>query len=160
MGHWLEWARLLVHLHIALDEPLAWLLDDAQALFRTAVADGWDVDGAEGLVYTVDWAGQPVVRQRMHWVVTEATSAAAVLARVTGDPAYREWEERWWDYAERFPIDRRAAAGTTSSTPTTVRRDGVAREAGRLPRLPRDHPHPRSACVERGCCGAGHGGVR
>lgn len=106
VGHWLEWARLLVHLHVALDAPPAWLLDDAQALFRTAVAEGWDVDGAEGLIYTVDWAGRPVVRQRMHWVVTEAIGAAAVLARVTGDPTYHEWEERWWNYAERFLIDR------------------------------------------------------
>jgi len=105
VGHWLEWARLLVHLHVGRDDPPSWLLDDAQALFRTAVAEGWEVDGAEGLVYTVDWSGRPVVRQRMHWVVTEGIGAAAVLARATGDPAYRDWEERWWNYAERFLID-------------------------------------------------------
>ncbi len=106
VGHWMEWARLLVHLHVAVDDPPAWLLDDAQALFRTAVAEGWEVDGAEGLVYTVDWSGRPVVRQRMHWVVTEAIGAAAVLARATGDPAYHDWEDRWWNYADRFLIDR------------------------------------------------------
>ena len=45
-----------------------------------------------GFVYTVDWTGTPVVRQRMHWVLAEAIAAAAALARRTGDPAYARWE--------------------------------------------------------------------
>ena len=105
VGHWLEWARLLVHLHVALADPPAWLLEDAQALFATAVEQGWAVDGAPGLVYTVDWDGRPVVRQRMHWVLAEGLAAAAVLARCTGESSYRDWEQRWWAYADRFLID-------------------------------------------------------
>ena len=106
VGHWLEWARLLVQLHQGLDDPPEWLIADAQALFTTAVNQGWSVDGEPGLVYTVDWQGQPVVRQRMHWVLAEGLATASVLALCTGDRVYREWESRWWRYAELFLIDR------------------------------------------------------
>lgn len=105
IGHWLEWARLLVHLHVALPDSPAWLLNDARALFDAAVQQGWAVDGAPGLIYTVDWDGRPVVRQRMHWVVAEALCAAAVLGRATGVVDYGEWEERWWQYADQFFVD-------------------------------------------------------
>ena len=56
-----------------------WLLDDAVALFDASVREGWAVDGADGFVYTVDWEGRPVVRERMHWVAAEATATAAAL---------------------------------------------------------------------------------
>ncbi|EEH65220.1 hypothetical protein HMPREF0058_1920, partial [Actinomyces urogenitalis DSM 15434] len=39
--------------------------------------DGWRVDGGPGFVYTTDFAGEPVVHERMHWVVCEGVSAAA-----------------------------------------------------------------------------------
>ena len=110
VGHWLESARLLVHLSVGLSDPPAWLLDDARALFAAAVRDGWAVDGADGFVYTVDWDGTPVVRTRMHWVVAEAIAAAAVLHRVLGDDQYAEWLARWWDYAERYLVDRDAGS--------------------------------------------------
>lgn len=110
VGHWLEWARLLVHLHVGLTDPPGWLLDDARALFATAVSQGWAVDGAPGLVYTVDWQGRPVVRQRMHWVLAEGLAAAAVLARCTGEPGYRDWEQRWWAYADLFLVDRQGGS--------------------------------------------------
>ncbi|WP_344586598.1 AGE family epimerase/isomerase, partial [Kitasatospora paracochleata] len=77
VGHWFEWARLLVGLHASLPNPPAWLVEAAEALFAAAVRDGWQVDGAPGFVYTVDWAGRPVVRSRMHWVLTEAVAAVA-----------------------------------------------------------------------------------
>lgn len=105
IGHWLEWARLLLHLNAGLADAPAWLLHDAKALFGAAVEQGWAVDGAPGLIYTVDWDGKPVVRHRMHWVVAEALGAAAVLGRATGEAGYGEWEERWWEYADRYLID-------------------------------------------------------
>jgi sulfoquinovose isomerase len=67
------------------------LLADSVALFDAATARGWHVDGAEGFVYTLDWQDQPVVRERMHWVVAEALAAATVLARRTGEQRYDEW---------------------------------------------------------------------
>ncbi|MDO5533956.1 MAG: AGE family epimerase/isomerase [Propionibacteriaceae bacterium] len=103
VGHGLEWARLALHVQAALPdapggvtEPL---LGGAKRLFERAVADGWGADGADGFVYTTDWSGRPVVRQRMHWVQAEAISAAAALATATGERVYEEWYRRVWDYA-------------------------------------------------------------
>lgn len=107
VGHGLEWARLALHLRAALGESHApaWLLVDAAVLFAAAVRDGWSVDGQPGFVYTVDWQGQPVVRHRMHWVVAEATAAAAALWSVTGEQTYADRYEQWWQYIGQHVID-------------------------------------------------------
>jgi sulfoquinovose isomerase len=104
-GHLLEWSRLLLQLEASLSAPPSWLLEDARALFDTAVRVGWHVDGRPGFVYTVDWDGAPVVRARMHWVVAEAIGAAAALRRRTGDAAYQRWVEDWWAYARLRLVD-------------------------------------------------------
>lgn len=107
VGHGLEWSRLLLQLDATLGGAApADLTDAAVALFDRAVRDGWDVDGRPGFVYTTDWDGHPVVRTRMHWVLAEGIAAAAALSRQTGDPVYATWYAMWWDYAERFLIDR------------------------------------------------------
>jgi len=112
-GHLLEWARLLLQIESALgDDAPGWLLDDARALFDRAVAIGWDVDGAPGIVYTTDWQDRPVVRHRMHWVLAEALGAAAALARRTGEAGYADWERRWWDFADRHFVDGLPGAGS------------------------------------------------
>jgi mannose/cellobiose epimerase-like protein (N-acyl-D-glucosamine 2-epimerase family) len=106
IGHWLEWARLALHLRAALGEDApGWLLDDAVSLFDASVREGWAVDGAAGFVYTVDWEGRPVVRERMHWVAAEATAAAAALHASTGDPSYAGWYATWWDHLAEVFID-------------------------------------------------------
>jgi mannose/cellobiose epimerase-like protein (N-acyl-D-glucosamine 2-epimerase family) len=97
-GHGLEWARLLVHLSLALPDPPAWLLPAARGLFERALADGWE-EPAGGIVYTTGLDGRPVVRDRFHWVVAEAIGAAAVLHAATGEPGYRRWQERLLAYA-------------------------------------------------------------
>ncbi|WP_218617775.1 AGE family epimerase/isomerase [Cryptosporangium aurantiacum] len=111
IGHGLEWSRLCLHLAAALAaaDPTAEvdaLREGAIALYDRAAADGWAVDGADGFVYTTDWSGQPVVRDRLHWVVNEATNAAAALWIETGDPRYAAPYRQWWDYADRYLIDR------------------------------------------------------
>jgi sulfoquinovose isomerase len=107
VGHGLEWSRLLLHLEASLgDEAPDWLLPSSIALFDRAVADGWAVDGADGFVYTTDWAGRPVVRDRMHWVLAEGFAAAAALHQRTGEDRYPELASSWWAYAERYLIDR------------------------------------------------------
>jgi mannose/cellobiose epimerase-like protein (N-acyl-D-glucosamine 2-epimerase family) len=105
IGHWLEWARLLLHVEAALPDPPGWLLTDARALFDAAVATGWAVDGADGFVYTVDWHDRPVVRSRMHWVAAEAVAAAAALWRRTGEAGYARWYATFWDYIGRYLLD-------------------------------------------------------
>ncbi len=108
IGHWLEWARLALHVRAALgDEAPAWLLEDASGLFDASVREGWAVDGADGFVYTVDWEGRPVVRERMHWVAAEATATAAALWSATGDPTYADWYQVWWEHIDEFFIDHR-----------------------------------------------------
>ena len=106
VGHGLEWSRLLLHLEASLADPPDWLLPAAEALFDRAVVDGWAVDGADGFVYTTDWDGSPVVRDRMHWVVAEAIAAAAALHKRTGDDRYPDLATTWWAYAERYLFDR------------------------------------------------------
>ena len=104
-GHGLEWARLLLHLEAAQGEDET-LVRAATRLFDRAVADAWAADGRDGFVYTVDWEGTPVVRQRMHWVAAEAISAAAAMHRRTGEARFADHYAAWWDYAERHLIDR------------------------------------------------------
>lgn len=106
VGHGLEWARLALQVAAACgDGPTGDLVDGARGLFDRAVVDGWHADGAPGFVYTTDWSGAPVVRQRMHWVLAEAISAAAALARATGDPVYDAWYRTWWDHAATYVVD-------------------------------------------------------
>ncbi len=107
VGHWLEWARLALQVGAALGaEAPSWMLEDARSLFTLATTEGWAVDGADGFVYTVDWEGRPVVRERMHWVVAEATATAAALWRVTGEDVYAQWYQRWWDHIGQYFADR------------------------------------------------------
>lgn len=106
IGHGLEWSRLLLNVEATVGTARApGFLDAARALFDRAVADGWNVDGAEGFVYTTDWAGVPVVTARMHWVVAEAIAASATLARRTGEARYADLYRLWWDYAQQYVID-------------------------------------------------------
>jgi sulfoquinovose isomerase len=106
VGHGLEWSRLLLHLEASLADPPEWLLPAAEALFDRAAVDGWSVDGADGFIYTTDWDGNPVVRDRLHWVVAEAIAAAAALRARTGDNRYSDLGATWWAYAERYLFDR------------------------------------------------------
>jgi sulfoquinovose isomerase len=47
-----------------------------------------------------------VVRDRLHWVVTEAIGAAATLHAETGGGEYEAWYRRLWDFTELHLIDR------------------------------------------------------
>ena len=110
VGHAYEWARLLLHLHASLPSPPAWLVEAAIALFDRGVSDGWATDGQPGFVYTTDWNGQPVVRDRMHWVAAEALAAGSALHRHTGDARYGNLCQLWWSYIETYLIDREAGS--------------------------------------------------
>ena len=146
IGHWLEWSRLALHLRAGLgpDAP-AWLLDDARSLFEAAVREGWAVDGADGFVYTVDWSGAPVVRERMHWVAAEATATASALYAATGDPGYAQWYATWWEHVEGCFADREHGSWhhelSPENTPSSNTWEGKpdtyhAFQATLVPRLP------------------------
>jgi mannose/cellobiose epimerase-like protein (N-acyl-D-glucosamine 2-epimerase family) len=145
VGHAFEWARLALHLDAATGGDDDQLRSDAESLFERAVADGWQVDGAPGFVYTTDWDGIPVVRQRLHWVLCEALAAAAALHRATGDEHYGDLHRTWWAHAESCFVDRdrgschheldarnRPAAGVWSGKPDLYH----ALQAVLVPRAP------------------------
>lgn len=146
IGHSLEWARLMLHLRAGLGaEAPDWLLSDAKSLFDGSVRDGWSVDGADGFVYTVDWSGQPVVRERMHWVVAEATATAATLYAATGEAAYADWYSIWWQHISTVFLDRQHGSWrhelSPDNEPSSVTWAGKpdtyhAFQATLIPRLP------------------------
>jgi sulfoquinovose isomerase len=108
-GHWTEWSRLLLSLRESLSargmNAPEWLTQDAIGLFDAAVRDAWEPDGSPGFVYTVDWEGKPIVRERIRWVVVEAMGGAAALYRATNEDKYEQWYQRFWDYARTYLID-------------------------------------------------------
>jgi len=134
IGHGFEWARLclqvflsgsdsnrfvntqslaaqeqalghsLNRVQVAVPDHPAWLADGALALYSQALMDGWDVDGAPGFVYTIDWDGTPVVHERMHWVICEAIGAAVAI-RKAGLRDTTAQEDAWWAFAESHFVD-------------------------------------------------------
>ena len=146
VGHGLEWSRLLLQLEASLGEEAPdWLLPAAIALFDRAATDGWAVDGADGFVYTTDWDGRPVVRDRMHWVLAEGFAAAAALHQRTGEGRFAKLAGTWWAYAERYLIDRERGSWHHQLNPQHEVIDTVwpgkpdlyhAVQATLLPRLP------------------------
>ena len=146
IGHGLEWSRLALQVRAALGPSAPdWLLNDAQSLFTASVEDGWAVDGAEGFVYTVDWDGVPVVRERMHWVAAEATATAAALWAATGERAYADRYQEWWDHISAVFVDHELgswhheldAQNRPSSTVWAGKPDTYhAFQATLLPRMP------------------------
>ncbi|KAA8827855.1 AGE family epimerase/isomerase [Bifidobacterium tissieri] len=107
-GHGIEWARLITQYALSAglaESRKAQLVDVAEQLFRRAVTDGWDADGAPGIVYTTDWQGAPVVHDRMHWTLAEAINTSSVLAHVTGRAEYADWYATFLQYADSTVID-------------------------------------------------------
>lgn len=97
-GHGIEWARLIAQWALSTykedKERAAPYIQAAENLYNRAVEDGWNADGAPGIVYTTDWDGKPVVHDRMHWTLAEAINTSAVLFHITGNEKYAA------DYAE------------------------------------------------------------
>ncbi len=149
IGHAFEWARLTLHVRAALEAldgaAPEWMLEDATQLFDAAVVEGWHVDGAPGFVYTVDWTGAPVVRERMHWVAAEAVSAAAALHAATGQARFDAWYTTWWEYIGAHHLDREGGSwwhelGTDNAVSRTIWSGKAdiyhAVQATLIPRLP------------------------
>ena len=146
IGHLFEWARLALHVSAALgDSAPGWLLADARDMFHAAVRLGWAVDGAEGFVYTVDWDGTPVVRDRLHWVVTEAIAAAAALHHATGERPLPTPTSSGGTTPSGMFVDRDHGSWHHElDHAEPARRDRLGGQAGRLPRGP-GHADPATA---------------
>ena len=108
-GHGIEWARLVTQWALSTfredKEGQAPYLEAAQNLFRRAVQDGWNSDGAPGIVYTTDWEGRPVVHDRMHWTLAEAINSSACLWHVTGKEEYAQKYAAFMQYLDEKVMD-------------------------------------------------------
>lgn len=109
-GHGLEWARLITQWALSTycgeeGAKAAAFIGAAENLFKRAVADGWNADGARGIVYTTDWKGNPVVHDRMHWTIAEGVNTAATLYRVTGKMQYADCYAEFLQYIDEAVLD-------------------------------------------------------
>ena len=105
MGAESLWIR---HLRDCLeDEKVVPYYQIAAALYDRAIADGWNADGAPGIVYTTDWDGMPVVHDRMHWTLAEAINTSAVLYRVTGKGQYGKLYSEFMEYLDEKVLDHK-----------------------------------------------------
>ena len=107
VGHLLEWSRLAIQISRALGSSTpAWLLIAAKQIYDNGMKIGWSVDEHEGFIYTVDFDEKPVVHDRMHWVVTEAISAAWSWYIETNDEKYLDQYYTFWKHADRYFINK------------------------------------------------------
>lgn len=114
VGHWTEWAKLLLTLERLSpdDADTGWMLPRARELFAAAVQLGWD-NAHGGLVYGLGPLGDPATDTHLkvsdgdkyHWVQAETLAAAAALAQRTGEGGYWDWYDRIWAYAWRHFVD-------------------------------------------------------
>ena len=109
-GHGIEWARLITQWAKSTygdSEAADKYIDIAKRLYGRAVEDGWNADGAKGIVYTTDWQGKPVVRDRMHWTLAEAMNTTSVLFNVTNEERYRDDFAQFTEYLDETVLDHK-----------------------------------------------------
>ncbi|MDY5846840.1 MAG: AGE family epimerase/isomerase [Bariatricus sp.] len=108
-GHGIEWARLITQWALSTygsDKDAAVpYVEAAENLFNRAIADGWNADGAPGIVYTTDWNGKPVVHDRMHWTLAEAINTSAILYHVTKKQEYADNYAEFMQYLDEKVLD-------------------------------------------------------
>ncbi|MCR4892565.1 MAG: AGE family epimerase/isomerase [Lachnospiraceae bacterium] len=110
-GHGIEWARLTTQWAISTfgkdSEESRKYISAACKLYERAIGDGWNKDGAPGIVYTTMWDGTPVVHDRMHWTLAEAINTSAVLYNASGNKAYLKDYEEFMDYLDNYVHDKK-----------------------------------------------------
>ena len=109
IGHGMELARLGTQMRGAIrdlgaEEP-DYLLSGAVQIFDRARADGWRRGGKPGFLYTVDFQGNPVLTDRLQWVVSEAITATVALRRAVLDDGGRMGEVELYDHSYRTWVD-------------------------------------------------------
>lgn len=108
-GHGLEWARLITQWALSTykedEEGMLPYINAAEELFRRAVEDAWNADGAPGICYTTGWDGKPIVHERMHWTLAEGINTAAVLYHVTKKQEYADAYAAFMQYLDEKVLD-------------------------------------------------------
>ncbi|MEM0949366.1 MAG: AGE family epimerase/isomerase [Pseudomonadota bacterium] len=103
-GHSFELGRLLLQYWDLAERPST---DDparARLIIHQALADAWD-EARGGLAYTLDFDGQPAIRSRYWWPVTEAIGAMATLIKLDRRAEDEAWYRRLWTFADRSFVD-------------------------------------------------------
>ena len=112
-GHGIEWARLISQWALSTYETedssvlAEKYVEAAKALYNRAIKDAWNVDGAEGLVYTTDWEGNPVIHDRMHWTLAEAINTSSVLWQITNNQRYADDYSKFMKYLDEKVLDHK-----------------------------------------------------
>ena len=108
-GHGLEWARLITQWALSTykedKEGMLPYIKVSEELFRRAVEDAWNADGAPGICYTTGWDGKPIVHERMHWTLAEGINTAAVLYHVTKKQEYADAYAAFMQYLDEKVLD-------------------------------------------------------
>ena len=108
-GHGLEWARLITQWALSTykedKESMLPYIKVSEELFRRAVEDAWNADGAPGICYTTGWDGKPIVHERMHWTLAEGINTAAVLYHVTKKQEYADAYAAFMQYLDEKVLD-------------------------------------------------------
>ena len=108
-GHGLEWARLITQWALSTfkedKERMLPYIKASEELFRRAVEDAWNADGAPGICYTTGWDGKPIVHERMHWTLAEGINTAAVLYHVTKKQEYADAYAAFMQYLDEKVLD-------------------------------------------------------
>lgn len=103
-GHSFEWARLLLQWWDLAGRPEDGSVATARAIAEQAMAEGWDA-GRGGIHYTLDFDGQPAIRARYWWPVTEAIGVFASLLKLDPRPGDEAAYRRLWGFADAALID-------------------------------------------------------
>ena len=106
-GHQIEWAKLLMQLHMLAPED--WYPKVARRLFDTAMEKGWDRDFG-GLVYGYGPDGSFADAHKYFWVQAEAIAAAWRLFAHTGEERYRQDYHRLWTWSWQHLVDHEYGA--------------------------------------------------
>ena len=111
-GHGIEWSRLITQWAISTygsadNENAKDYIKIAEKLYCRAIEDGWNADGQPGICYTTDWAGKPIVHDRMHWTLAEAINSSAVLYRVTENERYKKDYAEFMEYLDEKVLDHK-----------------------------------------------------
>lgn len=117
VGHSFMFSRLMLEARAMLKntnkEVPEWLSEAATEIFERAREDAWRRDGAPGFVFTVDWEGKPIIRDRQAWVQFEAIGAAVTMLRAAQQDGasaevvdhYEHCYRAWLDFAyEHFLV--------------------------------------------------------
>ncbi|PID49478.1 MAG: N-acylglucosamine 2-epimerase [Proteobacteria bacterium] len=138
-GHHTEWAKLLLILHR--HRPKDWYVKRAQELFNVAMDKAWDNEYG-GIYYSFAPDGSICDSDKYFWVQAESFAAAALLAHATGEPIYRDWYQRIWEYSWANIVDQQYGAWYRILTRDNQQYDDLKSPLGKT-----DY-HTMGACYE------------